>query len=75
VIVDSGSCINAVTSKLITTLGIKVAKHPNPYKVMWIDATFIDIQVRCQIPIQVVTYTDNVWCDMLSMDVGYIILG
>jgi len=50
-------------------------KHPNPYKVTWIDATFIDIQEKRQIPIQFATYTDKVWCDILSIDVGHIILG
>jgi len=71
VIVDSGSCINTVASKLITTLGMGPVKLPNPYKVTWIDATSIDVQIL----IQFVTYTDNVWCDVLSMDVGHIILG
>ena len=33
VIVDSNSCINAVASKLITTLEMKPMKHPNSYKV------------------------------------------
>ena len=50
-------------------------KHPNPYKVTWIDATSIDVQERCQIPIQFATYTENVWCDILPMNVGHIILG
>jgi len=75
VIVDSGSCINTVASKLITTLGMRPVKHPNPYKVTWIDATSIDVQERCQIFIQFATYTDNVRCDILSIDVGHIILG
>ena len=46
VIVDSGSCINAVASKLVTTLGMRPMKHPNPYKVTWIDVTSIDVQER-----------------------------
>ena len=50
-------------------------KHSNPYKVTWIGATSIDVQERCQIFIQFVTYTDNVWCDILPMDVGHNILG
>ena len=68
-IVDSGSCINTIASKLITTLGMRPVKHTNPYKVIWIDATSIDVQERCQILIQFATYTDNVWCDILRMDV------
>jgi len=75
VIVDNDSCINVVASKLITTLGMKPVKHPNPYKVTWIDTTSIDVQKRCQIPTQFATYTDNVWCDMPPMNVGHIILG
>jgi len=73
VIVDNGSCINVVASNLITTLEMKPVKHPNPYKVTWIDITSIDVQKRCQILIQFVTYTDNVWCD--TINVGHIILG
>jgi len=73
--VDSASCINVVASKLITILRIRLVKHSNPYKVTWIDATFIYVQKRCQIPIQFVTYRDNVWCDILSVDVSHIIFG
>jgi len=51
VIVDSDSYINVVASTLITTLGMRPVKHPNPYKVTWIDATSINVQKRCQIPI------------------------
>ena len=61
VIVHSGSCINVIASKLITTLGMKSMKHPNPYMVTWIDATSIDVQERRQILIQFATCTDNVW--------------
>jgi len=49
VIVNNGGCINVVVSKLITTLGMKPVKHPNPYKITWIDATPIDVQEDCQI--------------------------
>ena len=73
-IVDSDSCINVVASKLIT-LGMKLVKHLNLYKVTWIDTTSIDVQEKIQILIQFVTYTDNVWCDILPMNVGHIILG
>jgi len=44
------------------------------YKVTWIDTTSIDVQERCQILIHF-TYTDNVWCGILFIDVGHTILG
>jgi len=40
-----------------------------------VQRTSIDVQERYQISIQFATYTDNVWCDILHMDVGHIILG
>jgi len=47
VIMHSGSCIVVDASKLITMLGIKSVKNPNPYKVTRIDATSIEGQERC----------------------------
>ena len=72
VLLDSGSCINTVASKLITTLGMRPVKHPNPYKVTCIDATSIDDQKRCQIPIQFAT-SQIMYGVTLPVDVGHII--
>ena len=33
VIIDSGSCINAVSSRLVSLLGLKLVAYPKPYKV------------------------------------------
>ena len=35
----------------------------------------IDVKVMCLVPIQFATYSDNIWCDVVTMDVGHIILG
>nr|ABD63103.1 gag-pol polyprotein, related [Asparagus officinalis] len=75
VIVDSGSCINAVSSAMIAKLGLKVVSHPNPYKVSWINDTALNVQERCLVPLQFSIYKDKVWCDILKMDVGQVILG
>ena len=75
VIIDSGSCINAVSSTLVSRLGLKLVPHPNPYKVSWVDTTSIPIKERCLVSIQFLTYKDDIWCDVLPMDVGHIILG
>uniref|UniRef100_A0A2N9IA60 Reverse transcriptase n=1 Tax=Fagus sylvatica TaxID=28930 RepID=A0A2N9IA60_FAGSY len=75
VIIDSGSCINAVSSTLVSHLGLKLVLHPNPYKVSWVDTTSIPIKERCLVSIQFLTYKDDIWCDVLPMDVGHIILG
>jgi hypothetical protein len=75
VIIDSGSCINAVSSSLVTRLGVKLIPHPNPYKVSWVDNSSIDIKERCLLLIQFMSYKDEIWCDVILMDVGHTILG
>uniref|UniRef100_A0A2N9H1I9 Reverse transcriptase n=1 Tax=Fagus sylvatica TaxID=28930 RepID=A0A2N9H1I9_FAGSY len=75
VIIDSRSCINAMSSTLVSCLGLKLVLHPNPYKVSWVDTTSIPIKERCLVSIQFLTYKDDIWCDVLPMDVGHIILG
>ena len=75
VIIDSGSCINAVSSSTVSRLGLKPVPHPSPYHVSWVDTSSISIKQRCLVPIQILSYSDKIWCDVVPMDVGHIILG
>ena len=75
VLVDSGSSINAISQKTITRTGLKVVSHPRPYNVSWIDATSISIKERCKVPLHIAGTRSEIWCDVISMDVGSIILG
>ncbi|XP_075665053.1 uncharacterized protein LOC142634648 [Castanea sativa] len=75
VIINSGSCINAVSSNVVSRLGLKLIPHPNPYKVSWVDTSSIAIKERCVVPLQFLTYKAEIWCDVIPMDVGHIILG
>ena len=60
---------------LFPHLGLKLITHPNPYKVSWVDTSSITIKKRCVIPLQFLTYRVEIWCDVISIDVGHIILG
>ena len=51
VIIDSGSCVNAISTNAIKSFGLAPIPHPHPYKVSWVDSTSIPIKSRCQIPI------------------------
>ena len=75
IIVDSGSCINAISTNAVKSLGLPTAPHPNPYKVSWIDATSIPIKSICQVTIYFQSYQEKVWCDVLPLGVSNIILG
>ncbi|XP_038975300.1 uncharacterized protein LOC103717641 [Phoenix dactylifera] len=75
IIIDSGSCINAVSTDTISKLGLTPIDHPSPYKVAWLDTSSIPVRYRCKIPIKFQSYQEEIWCDVLPMDVGSIILG
>ena len=75
VIIDSGSCINAISTGTVTRLGLTPVDHPAPYRVSWVDTTSIPIRTRCLVPLQLHTYREEIWCDVLPMEVGSIILG
>ncbi|XP_022856383.1 uncharacterized protein LOC111377500 [Olea europaea var. sylvestris] len=60
VIVDSGSCINAVSMTTVSRLGLKSVPHPQPYSVSWADTSSIAVKERCLVPIQFLEYKDHI---------------
>ena len=71
VIIDSRSCINAVSFNVVSHLSLKLIPHPNPYKVSWVDTSSIAIKKRCVVLLQFLTYKAEIRCDVISMDVGH----
>ena len=74
-IVDSGSCINAVSKDTVAQLGLTLIPHPAPYNVSWIDASTVLVKSQCLISLKMSTYEDSVLCDVLPMQISSIILG
>lgn len=73
-IIKSRSNINAISLKTLTYLGLKLVPHPNPYKITWVDTTSIPTKERCQVPVEIASYKDVIWCDVVPMN-GHLILG
>ncbi|XP_078444820.1 uncharacterized protein LOC144713952 [Wolffia australiana] len=74
-IVDSGSCINAISDAMVTQLGLTPIPHPTPYDMSWIDASSLPVKSQCRVPLKVSAYDESVLYDVLPMKVGSIILG
>lgn len=72
---DSGSWTNVVFTNTLKRLGLSPAPHPRPYKVAWVNITSIQVSQRCQVPIELYSYKDTIWCDVIPMNIGCIILG
>ncbi|XP_058106908.1 uncharacterized protein LOC131250640 [Magnolia sinica] len=64
-----------VSASTVTHLGLKPIPHPQPYKVSWVEMSFMPVSQQCLVPIQIGSYKDMLWCDVLPMDVCHIILG
>jgi len=74
--VDSGSCCNCCSTRLVEKLDLQVIPNPKPYKLKWLnkdgDLT-VDKQVK--VSLSMGNYKDDVLCDVVSMEVCHILLG
>ena len=70
IIVDGGSCINAVSFTVIENFSLKAIPHPHSYRVTWINSSALEVKQRCLVPIDFGLYKDKIWCDDMTMDVG-----
>ena len=74
-IVDNGSCVNAVSDTMVPRLGLATHPHPTPYDVSWIDTTSLLVRLQSRVPLRISTYDDIVLCDVILIKIGSIILG
>ncbi|KAL4325112.1 hypothetical protein GQ457_11G027410 [Hibiscus cannabinus] len=76
VIIDGGSCTNVASSLLIEKLGLATTKHPQPYKLQWLnDGGEIKVTKQALIAFLVGKYCDEVFCDVVPMQAGHLLLG
>ena len=71
-VIDGGNSMNVVSVKL---LNLKVEPHPNPFRVTWVNDHTLHVAQRCLVSIQMGDYKDEIYCDVLPMDVAHVLLG
>lgn len=75
-IIDSGSTDNLVFIEMVEKLELKCLKHPNPYRVSWLQKGHpLLVDEQCEVEFQIGRYKDKVICDIMPMDVCHILLG
>ncbi|XP_052727683.1 uncharacterized protein LOC128194996, partial [Vigna angularis] len=75
-IVDSGSCCNCCSSRMVEKLGLTTTSHPKPYKLQWIkEDDGIVVKEQVSVPISIGKYEDQIVCDIVPMEAGHILLG
>ena len=77
VIIDSGSFENCVSFEMVQKLGLKMDPHPKPYKLSCLqEGSDIKVKHRCLVSFTIGKhYQDEVWCDVVPMDVCHLLLG
>ena len=71
-IIDGGDYV--VFEATVERLKLQIEPHPKPYKVAWINSTFILVMKRCLVSIFLGQYNDSIWCDVFPMIVTHILL-
>lgn len=76
-IIDSGSCTNAISEEAVAKLALFPESHPTPYILAWLNATTgTRVSRRCRVPFSIgLNYKDLVYCDILPMDACHLLLG
>jgi hypothetical protein len=74
-IIDGGRCTNVATT-LVEKLNLPTLKHPRPYKLQWLnDCREVKVNKKVLISFSIGKYKDEVFCDVVPMQAGHILLG
>ncbi|KAI4365338.1 hypothetical protein MLD38_021331 [Melastoma candidum] len=77
VIVDSGSCTNAVSRTMVEKLKLPIEAHPHPYRLQWLNKeSDVRVTQRARVSFSIgKSYQDEVACDVIPMDACHLLLG
>ncbi|RVW96613.1 Transposon Ty3-G Gag-Pol polyprotein [Vitis vinifera] len=75
-IIDGGSSLNIASQELVEKLNLKAERHPNPFRVAWVNDTSIPVSFRCLVTFLFgKDFVESVWCEVLPIKVSHILLG
>ena len=66
--------MNIVAQEVIDKLKLPIEKHPKPYIVAWVNDHSIPVTRRCLITFQIGVYEDEIWYDIIPMNIAHILL-
>ncbi|XP_023639598.1 uncharacterized protein LOC111830943 [Capsella rubella] len=75
-VIDSGSCTNAIAEEATRKLGIQPFPHPAPYQLAWLNnGSDIWVSKQALVFFSVGVYKDSLTCDVVPMDACHLLLG
>ena len=75
-IIDESSSLNIVPQELVEKLNLKTERHPNPFRVAWVNDTSIPVSFRCLVTFLFgKDFEESVWSEVLPIKESHILLG
>ncbi|XP_060170562.1 uncharacterized protein LOC132601495 [Lycium barbarum] len=75
-IIDGGSCTNAVSQFLVESMKFPTRKHTNPYKLQWFnECGEMRVNKQAIIKFSIGKYQDEIVCDVVTMQACHLLLG
>ena len=75
-IIGGGSCTNVSNTTLAEKLGMPTSKHPQPYKLQWLnDSSEVRVNKQVLISFPIGKYKDEVLCEVVPMQARHLLLG
>ncbi|WJZ83015.1 hypothetical protein VitviT2T_002731 [Vitis vinifera] len=75
-IIDGGSSLNIALQELVEKLNLKTERHPNPFRVAWVNDTSIPVSFRCLVTFLFgKDFEESVWSEVLPIKESHILLG
>jgi hypothetical protein len=75
-VIDNGSGMNIISKDIVRKLNLPLEKHPQPYKLSWVDDTSIPVKHHCYLTFSLGnSYEDTLWCDVIPMQACHVLLG
>ncbi|RVW73269.1 Retrovirus-related Pol polyprotein from transposon 17.6 [Vitis vinifera] len=73
---DYYDVLNIASQELVEKLNLKTERHPNPFRVAWVNDTSIPVSFRCLVTFLFgKDFEESVWCEVLPIKVSHILLG
>jgi len=73
-IIDSGSCVNMASPRVVDKFGLKTIPHAKPYKLSWLKEEEIKATKQVLINFSISNFKDEVLCDIVRMEANHILL-
>ena len=59
--------MNMISRTTIDIFGLKVEPYTHPFKVAWVDKTFLPFKECCLVILKLGVYSEKIYCEVLPM--------